>query len=425
MPRDLKPIPRNIVQVEQSQIEAYITNVGKPSSEEGTVFSQNRGRDVSRKNDKIKDISIGLLDIDEAIQYYFDNTIQPSVIQNGVRIKVPVIYGDAEKWKLIQNDGFYRDHNGKIMAPIIMYKRTSVEKNRTLGNKLDGNEAHLFNVFETRYNKKNFYNKFDILTNTIPAKQYYVSVVPDYVTVTYECVLFTNFVEQNNKLIEAIEFASDAYWGNFKKFHFRTKIDTFTVANLIEQDGDRVAKTNFTISLNGYLIADSINAKAAATNMFYSPSQVVFGVEVVGNANETFVASSQIAASQGAGNTSFVGGGANISNITNNNTTNITVISGSLIDGSYLNINVTKIANTVTANTAIFTGASVAQPTSGSLLPPTSVSNFYFYINGQNIPSSYVTLDSGSGNVTLTFNTASIGYSLISTDEVAAVGKFN
>ena len=419
MPRDLKPIPRNIVQVEQAQIEAYITNVGKPSSEEGTVFSQNRATDISRKNDKIKDISIGLLDIDEAIQYYFDNTIKPSVIQNGVRLAVPVVYGDAEKWKMVQNDGFYRDHNGKIMAPLIMYKRTSVEKNRSLGNKLDGNEAHLFNVFETRYNKKNFYNKFDILTNTVPSKQYYVSVVPDYVNVTYECVLFTNFVEQNNKLIEAIEYASDSYWGNFKKFHFRTKIDTFTVANTIEQDSDRVVKTSFTMTLSGYLIADSVNAKASATNMFYSPSQVVFGVEVVGNANETFVASSQVAASQGGGNTSFVGGGANVLNTTviNNNYATST-------DSDYLNTNITKIANTVTTNVATFNGTTIKQPASGSTLPSTSVSNFYFYINGQNIPSSYVTLAEGGGNVTFTFNTTAIGYTLVSTDEVAAVGKF-
>jgi hypothetical protein len=305
------------------------------------------------------------------------------------------------------------------MAPLIMYKRTSLEKNRTLGNKLDGNEAHLFNVFETKYNKKNFYNKFDILTNTVPSKQYYVSVVPDYVTVTYECILFTNFIEQNNKLIEAIEYASDSYWGNFKKWYFKTKIDTFAVTNIVEQDSDRVAKTNFTMTLNGYLIPDSVNAKASATNMFYSPSQVVFGVEVVGNANETFVASSQIAASQGGGNTSFVGGGANVLNTTiiNNNY-------NASVDSEYLNTNITKIANTVTTTTATFIGATIKQPPSGSTLPATSVSNFYFYINGQNIPSSYVTLDSSSGNITFTFNTNSIGYSLISTDEVTAVGKF-
>ena len=420
MPRDLKPIPRNIVQVEQAQIVPYLPSIGKPNIEEGTVFSQNRSKEISRKNDRIKDISIGLEDIDEAIKYYFDNTIQPSVIQNGIRIKVPVIYGDAEKWKLVQNDGFYRDHNGKIMAPLIMYKRTGVEKNREIGNKLDGNKVHLFNVFETRYNKQNFYDKFNLLTNRIPSKQYYVSVVPDYVTVTYECVLFTNFIEQNNKLIEAIEFASDAYWGDFRRWHFRTKIDTFAVTNLIEQDGDRVAKTTFTMTLNGYLIADSVNKELANSDLFYSPSQVIFGLETVTDPNENFVASSQIAASQVGGSTSFVGGGTNITNTTVvNNTYNAAV------DSEYLNVNITKIANTVTSTTAIFTGASIRQPPSGSTLPATSISNFVVYINGQNIPSSYITLDSGSGNVVLTFNTASIGYSLISTDEVTAVGKFN
>jgi hypothetical protein len=417
MPRDLKPIPRNLVEVEQTQFEAYLPSIGKPSSEEGTVFSRNRARDISRKNDKVKDITIGLEDLDNAIQYYFDNTIKPSIIQNNNRVAVPVIYGSPEKWKSVQNDGFYRDVAGKIMAPLIMYKRTNVEKNRTLGNKLDGNEAHLFNVFETRYNQKNFYNKFDVLTNTIPSKQYYVSVVPDYVTVTYECILFTNFVEQNNKLIEAIEYASDAYWGDFKRWHFRTKIDTFAVTNIYEQEDDRVAKTNFTMTLNGYLIADSVNAKASATNMFYSPSQIIFGMEVVGDVNETFVASSQIAASQGGGNTSFVGGGTNITNTTINN------IGGS-VDAGYLNTNITKIANTVTINTAVFTGTSILQPSAGSTLPPTTIANFTLYVNGQNIPSSYVTLAEGGGNVTFTFNTTAIGYTLVSTDEVVAVGKF-
>ena len=88
MPRDLKPIPRNLVEVEQTQFEAYLPSIGKPSSEEGTVFSRNRARDISRKNDKVKDITIGLEDLDNAIQYYFDNTIKPSIIQNNNRVKI-------------------------------------------------------------------------------------------------------------------------------------------------------------------------------------------------------------------------------------------------------------------------------------------------------------------------------------------------
>jgi hypothetical protein len=416
MPRDLKPIPRNIVQAEQAQITPYL-NQGKPSSEEGTVFSRNRARDVSRKNDSIKDISIGLDDIDDAIQYYFDNTIKPNVIQNGNRIAVPVIFGDAEKWKLVQNDGFYRDKDGKIMAPIIMYRRTNVEKNRTLGNKLDGNEAHLFNVFETRYNKKNEYSKFNILTNTIPSKQYYVSVVPDYVTVTYECILFTNFVEQNNKLIEAIEYASDSYWGDFNRWHFRTKIDTFAVTNIIEQGADRVAKTNFTMTLNGYLISDAINAKASAQNMFYSPSQVIFGLEVVGDVNETFNAASQVAASQVAGSTSFIGGGTNI--------TNVNVASAALSDLIYLNTSIPKIADIVTSNTAVFTGAAILEPAGTSELPPTTKDNFTYYVNGQTIPPILVVSISGAGgNVTVIFDTNAIGYTLEADDEVLVTGKF-
>ena len=50
--------------------------------------------------------------------------------------------------------------------------------------------------------------------------------------------------------------------------------------------------------------------------------------------------------------------------------------------------------------------------------------NFTYYINGQNIPSSYVTLLESAGNVILTFNTTSIGYALVPTDEVTAIGKF-
>jgi len=414
MPRDLKPIPRNPVQVLQEQLPAYSAQ-GKPPIEEATFFSRERGRDISRKNDKTKDISIGLEDIDQAIQYYFDNIIKPTVVQNGNRRAVPVVFGEAEKWKAVQSDGFYRDAGGKIMAPIIMYKRTGVTKNRSLGNKLDGTEAHLFNVFETRYNQKNFYSNFDILTNTIPSKQYYVSVVPDYVDVTYQCVLFTNFIEQNNKLIEAIEFASDSYWGNFNRWQFRAKIDSFDITNEYQTENDRTARTNFTMTLNGYLLSENLNVKRASTSMFYSPAQVVFGMEVVGNVAETFNASSQIAASQGAGQTSFVGGGTNVTNVINY---------GASVDGPYLNTNKTKIANIVTATTATFTGVAVLQPDAQSTLPATTVANFTFYVNGQNIPSSYITLVEGGGNVTLTFNTTSIGYTLVPTDEVTAIGKF-
>jgi len=414
MARDLIPIPRNIVQVQQEQITPYFQP--KPDSSEGTVFSRNRGKDLSFKDNKIKDISIGLEDIDEAIQYYFDNVIKPNVIQNNNRIAVPVIFGDAEKWKSVQNDGFYRDAGGKVMAPIIMYRRTNVEKNRTLGNKLDGNKSHLFNVFETRYNSKNQYDKFSILTNRIPSKQYYVTVVPDYVTVTYECILFTNFVEQNNKLIEAIEFASDSYWGDFNRWHFRTKIDNFAVTNVVEQGADRVAKTTFTMTLNGYLVSDTVNKQMANTDMFYSPAQIVFGLETTTDLTTTTPAT-QMAANNTVGSTSFIGDGNIIYNTTINAAAELDLI--------YLNTNSAKKADIITVpNEAIFTGASLLNPPTGSQLPSTTVNNFIFYINGQYAPSAFASISSQSGGITFQFITGSIGYGLEADDEVIAIGKF-
>ena len=414
MARDLKPIPRNLVQVEQAQITPYLQ--AKPDSSEGTVFSQNRGKDLSFKDNKIKDISIGLEDIDGAIQYYFDNIIKPNVIQNNSRIAVPVIFGDAERWKSVQNDGFYRDKDGKIMAPLIMYKRTNVEKNRTLGNKIDGNKVHNFQVFETTYNKRNIYDKFDILTNRKPQKQYYVSVIPDYVTVTYECVLFTNFVEQNNKLIEQIEFASDSYWGDFNRWHFKTKIDSFAVTNVIEQGSDRAARTTFTMTLNGYLVSDAINKEMANADMFYSPAQVVFGLETTSNI-DTVDATTQMAVNNTAGSTSFIGDG----NIIYNTILNAAA-EGDLV---YLNTNKPLKADLVTPpNQFKFTGASLLNPPTGSQLPFTTISNFTIYVNGQYIPSAFASITNTTGDIIMQIITGSIGYSLEADDEVIAMGKF-
>ena len=414
MPRPLVPLPRTVVEVLQPQITPYLQP--KPDSNEGTVFSRNRGKDLSFKDNKIKDISVGLEDIDSAIQYYFDNVIRPNVMQNNVRVAVPVIYGDAEKWKAVQNDGYYRDPNGRIMAPLIMFKRNTIEKNRTLGNKIDGNKVHNFQVFETRYNQRNQYDNFSVLTNRIPSKQHYVSVIPDYVTVTYDCILFTNFVEQNNKLIEAIEFASDSYWGDFNRWHFRTKIDTFAVTNIVEQGNDRVAKTNFTMTLNGYLVPDTVNKEMANADMFYAPSQLIFGLETTIDL-QGVQSTNQMSENNTAGSTSYIGDG--------NQITNVLLVGAALTDLTYLNANKPLKADTITVpNQALFTNASILNPDPISTLPATTINNFIFYVNGQYVPSAFASFVTDLNGVRVQFNTGSIGYSLETDDEVIAIGKF-
>jgi hypothetical protein len=421
--RERKPIPKNALEISQEQINPYLSDLGKPISEQH-AFAHNRGTDYSAKGEKVKDISIGLEDIDNAIMYYFNNFIKPTVIQDNNRMAVRTIYGSPERWKSIQADGFYRDGNGHVILPLIVIKRDNVEKTRGLGNKIDGNTVALYQTVGSSYNARNAYDKFDIINNRIPSKRYYLSTVPDYVTLTYSCIIFTNFVEQNNKIVEAIEFASDSYWGDPARFKFRASIDSFATTVSIENGADRIAKSTFNIKVSGYIIPDTINRDLATIrNKFYTKSQVIFDLEVIDAAGvvtnvDRLKFANNAPAANSAGSTSFIGGGINV--------LNNTFISPDLNNAevAYLNTNALKTANTVTTSTAIFTGASLLQPPVGSSLPPTSNDNFAFFVNGVNVGSSLVTIVEAGGNVTILFNTAGMGYVLSSTDEVIAVGKF-
>lgn len=229
-----------------------------------------------------KKFSIGIKDIDEAIMYYFTNALKLTVYQNNGTVLVPIIYGSPEKWKSIQRDGYYRDGAAKIMSPLLVFKRSSVVQNRTLGNKLDGNAAKNVQLFEKLFSKRNIYDNFNVLQNQKPEKEYKIIVTPDYVTVNYSCIMWTNFVEQMDKLIEAVNFASNSYWGDPDSFQFRTMTETFTDAQVYDQGEDRLVRTEFDLTVNGYLIPDSLNAYLAQLSAkTYNICKIVFTTEQV------------------------------------------------------------------------------------------------------------------------------------------------
>ena len=282
MPRQLPILPATPAQRVRDQLDPYIPGTQPFLPEEQITRANQISVDIENN---IKPFTIGLQDIDEAVFYYFNNVIQPSVIQNGNKVFVPVSYASQERWVSVQQDGYFRDKNGKIMYPIIIVQRTGFEKNRTLANKLDGNNINNFAVSKGRYNSQNQYTPFDVLNNTIPSDKFYLTPVPDYINVTYDCVVFTNFIQENNKIVESIEFASDSYWGDKNRFQFRTYIDRFDSTAEYSVNDQRVAKTTMSITLYGYIIPDTLN-KDLATNgkrQFFSKSIVSITSEVVKN----------------------------------------------------------------------------------------------------------------------------------------------
>jgi len=240
----------------------------------------NRGFLYSRSGDDVKNPSVSLMDIDSAILFYFDNVIQPSVIDNGENVKVPTMYGSPERWKSIQRDGFLRDKKRQIITPVIVYRRTSIEKDDTLPiDKLDANNPNLFYTFEKKFSRQNRYDNFSTQIGNFPSREYYNVTVPDYVTLSYDFVIWTSYIEQMNSIVEKVVYSDGAYWGDADKMRFRTSIDSFTDATEIS-DTERLVRTNFTVTLKGYLLPEGNFDHRSTTQKYLSPKRVVFSEDV-------------------------------------------------------------------------------------------------------------------------------------------------
>jgi hypothetical protein len=389
-------------------------------TEQATGIEHNRALKYSFKGDTVKPFTVGIEDIDNAVFYYFQNIIKPFVIQNGNRIEVPVIYGSPERWKSVQKDGYYRDKLNKVMLPLIMIKRNDLTKNRTVANKLDANFPNLYVSFQKQYSNKNFYNNFNVLTNRVPEREYYANVVPDYVTINYECIVMTYYMDQMNKIVEAINYASDSYWGDPNRFKFKASIDTFNNTTELSTDQDRIVRSTFTIKLNGYIIPDTIQKDVTALKKLPSISKVTFTLETDMTSEMLSTSAKrnpmkQIPATFFDNVTVVSGGGG-------------TGVSQDVLD--YLALNRIKTANSsLTTNdgmvsTATFPNTVIA--IAPSTLPSTSINNFSIYINGQYVESSAIVsfIQAGS-DVLLTINNTQLGFGLNTTFEIVASGKFS
>lgn len=417
MAKKTKILPKRQSQLSQAAIDTYNNAQKQPTPD---VIRKNRGYQRSVKNDDVKQFSIGLRDIDETIVYYFNNVIKPSVIQNGKRINVPVLYGSPERWKAVQADGYYRDKNGKIQTPLIMFKRDSIEKNRTLGNKLDANSPNNFAIFEKRYSKNNVYDRFSTLNNRDEVKELYGVIIPDYVNITYSCIIFTEYVEQMNKIVESINFASDAYWGDPERFNFRAMIDNYTTTTEVNQGQDRTVKTNFNITMMGHIVPDSINTSIANMNKFYSKSAVKFGLEVEGT-EEIFARKAGTAVKESPTGRFF-------DSITGRIETTIQSSGMTNAERTYLSLNTIIDSNLHTTsvdtgnNSITFEGISIATPPPN--FPALTVQDFQVFINGVIAETSAITSITQVGSDVVIDFGVGLGYTISDQMEITAVGKF-
>jgi len=215
-----------------------------------------------------------------------------------------------------------------------------------------------------------------------------------------------------DKLIEAINFASNSYWGDPSKFQFKTRIDTYSNQIVLESGTDRTIKTTFNMILNGYLVPDSVNRELATINRTFAATQVIFGLEVASSEGQQ---TANIQKKKMKRLTSVLAADS-----TNVLVQNIAGVPQESLN--YINDNVQLVGTFVNGTTITFNRGWVTAP---SGFPATSIDNFAFFCNGLVVEKSSITsFTQSSGVTTLVINAGLLGYSFSNTDEVVAVGKF-
>jgi len=234
----------------------------------------NRATQIKREGNELGK-GVRLYDVDLAIAEHMIDTVVPSVEAFNEKIKVPVMYGNPERWASIQKNGYLRDKTGMLQIPLIMFKRNSIARDDTMPNTMN---RHVSYPTVTKFSKKHKYDRFSTMTGTTRPVQQYDVVMPDYVSISYEVMIWTDFTEHMNKIVEAFQYATDEYWGDKSGFKFRVKIDNFDNTTEVGEGTQRIVRTTFTMAVNAYLLPERFDNEPTHKKSL-STKKVVWGLE--------------------------------------------------------------------------------------------------------------------------------------------------
>ena len=211
----------------------------------------NKAKQIRRDKDNVKNVSVGIYDVDSAFKTFLEKDVKPTVEDDGRYFPVPVMYASPEKWASAQRDGFMKDDNGMILTPVIVFKRDNLSINTELSKlKVAQNEdAHQF--FERKYTNVNKYDQFSVLTGENPKKEFMSVERPDYVDLQYEVIVWCDYMEQVNKVVEQIVFFQGRSFG--ERYKFVIKGDSYSFETIAEMGQDRITKATISLIAKAYI----------------------------------------------------------------------------------------------------------------------------------------------------------------------------
>jgi hypothetical protein len=360
--------------------------------------NKNRANEIKSVKGDLKQ-SISLFDIDYAMMSYLEDTALPTLDDNGTALKIPVIYGNSERWNGSRRQGVFRDSKGKIQLPLMMIRRTSITKDETMPML----NRHVSYQGITKYSKDNRYDRFSALGGNIkPKYEIYKIQMPEYVELNYDCMVWTNYTEQLNAVIEQLQYTS-SYWGDKEKFKFRTSLGDFNIINEVGEGTERINRIEFSLSVKAYLLPEKFDGENMVKKSM-STKRVVVATEV-----------------DVTGNGRLEGMLTTPSPYYDNK---------DLID--FLSLNNSKVQNPIIDNTITFSGIKLIKApdaltsvVSSGITVIDKVYDVKVYINGTRYyHTTHFTVMVTSTSLTLNFIPANLGFVVDSGDEIIITGKF-
>jgi len=235
-----------------------------------------------------KSYSITLKDIDTAVINHIRNIMKPVVRESNEIIKVPVMYGNEERWKSVRGRGVLRDKNGVIILPVMVIKRTSVAMNDQMPLSYDNDvRGKYISVIRSKsgWSKNNRYDRFSVLTGQKPVEEFVKTGMPDFVVCSYNIVMMTAYMEQMNDLNTIWVEHLETYFGDSTSYRFLSSLSgDISDATEMESDGERIIRNELTLEIKGYMIpefTDNTFGKTAELVRGYVSKKVSFSEKII------------------------------------------------------------------------------------------------------------------------------------------------
>ena len=216
----------------------------------------NKAKQIRRDKDNVKNVSVGIYDVDSAFKNFLEKDVRPTVEDDGRYFPVPVMYASPEKWASAQRDGFMKDDNGMILTPVIVFKRDNLSINTELSKLKVAQNEDAHQAFERKYSKTNRYDQFSILTGENPKREFMSVERPDYVDLQYEVIVWCDYMEQVNKVVEQIVFFQGRSFG--ERYKFVIKGDSYSFETIAEMGQDRITKATISLVAKAYIVPEFV-----------------------------------------------------------------------------------------------------------------------------------------------------------------------